>query len=100
MRGMVCPVPRAPGVFVPRGAGHLQVGQRERVVMMRFEHDVIISNQRVRIDHLARQRDRFHNALERLYNRLMLGRSSCPYCDLALQHRPECPFWVLSETEE
>ena len=70
------------------------------IMAMRFEHDVIISNQRMRIDRLARQRDRLRKALAVICDETMRGRSSCPYCEEDLEHRSECPFSPLSDTDE
>ena len=67
---------------------------------MSFEHDVIISNQRVRLDRLSLQRDRLRKALVTIYDETMRGRFACPYCEEWLEHRGECPFSPLRETDE
>lgn len=67
---------------------------------LRFEHDVIISNQRVRLDRLSRQRDRLRKALACIEDNMRHGSDACPYCGESLQHRSECPFAPLAETDE
>ena len=66
---------------------------------MRFEHDVILSNQRVRLDRLSLQRDRLRKALALVHDEWMRGRYACPCCGEQLEHRTECPFSLLRETD-